>query len=969
MRRPRPALGVSVAVLVAAGTVSGWGSGAASADAGSAGTLYVNHDVACSDTGTGTQSVPFCTVQAAADIVEPGQTVRIESPDHQAYSGPVTLRRSGTEDAPITFTGAPLDGDGYQAVLAWPGSAPALTLDAVHDVRVESLAFAYDDRTGVAVTGSEGITLDRLGFERPVVSASGTGTAVDVDGASSDVTVSRNWVAAGYAYGVRVQPGAARVTVTTNVVTTPRQGGIAVSGTTGAEVTSNTVLTPCAPGISLDGQSSGTVENNVVGSAAAQQSSTCPAPTAPLYAVSADSAGQVGSDYNVAANGTGASARPRPEYSWAGTPYATASALRDATGQGGHDIDGLSVPTLAAPNEHSPLIDSADADAPGRLTTDIDGVPRVDDPLVADTGTGTAPRPDRGAFERHDTITVPSGDMPSPAAGVAPFATSLKTGATSSWGEALTYSLDFGDGGAPATGTPGDPVTHTYTTPGGYRARITVTDTDGTSKTGSYNEAVAGTATPPVPTLSGAADTTSDGQVDAGYARFTVAQPTDAWEVAYRTLTYGDGTQDNLAVGTRQVATHQYPAPGTYTATLTQTDRLGRTTTARTAFHAADAFVPVTPQFDTQRTIAAHGVLKLSAATVRADSDGVDAAQLQIVTSSAKANGSLTLYTHGTTRPGTSSIAFEPGRTAVNEATVKVTPTGAVDIYNGSSGPVTVNIATVGLHSHAQFADTYHPAAPARLLDTRNGTGGVTGPVAGGHSATLTVTGSHGVPAGAGAVVLNVAATTTKASGSLTASSHGTSGSGVTGPYWTTGQTASAQIVLPLVDGKIVLHNTSKSSANLIADLVGWYGATGATGATGSTASGSEFQPVSPARILNTRTGTGTGTGGKIAKLGAHATLKLKVTGAHGVPASGVSAADLNLTVSSPSIGGYLVAYADGTARPGVHSVDFTAKHTAANRALVKVGTDGEIDLYNAGSASVDVYADLLGYYAVYPVV
>ena len=555
--------------------------------------------------------------------------------------------------------------------------------------------------------------------------------------------------------------------------------------------------------------------------------------------------------------------------------------------------------------------------------------------------------------------TVPNGGTPSPTTGVAPFATSFATGAGSSWGETLTYAIDFGDGGA-ATGTPGDPVTHSYTTPGVYRANITVTDSDGTSRTGSYDEAVAGTALPPAATLSGGADTTADGQVDAGYAQFAVPQPADAWEVAYRTLAYGDGTQENLATGAQQAA-HQYAALGAYTATLPQTDRLGRTTTAKATFHAADAFVPVTPQFDAQKTIAAHGVLKLSAATVRADSNGVDAAQLQIVTSSARANGALTLYTDGTTRPGTSSINFEPGRTAVNGATVKVTPTGAVDIYNGSSGSVTVNVATVGLHSHAQYADTYHPATPARLLDTRNAPGGATGPVAGGRSATLTVAGSHGVPSGADAVVLNVAATTTKASGSLTVSSHGTSGSGVTGPYWTTGQTASAQIVLPLVDGKAVLHNTSKSSANLIADLVGWYGS------TGTTARGAEFQPVSPVRILNTRTGTGTG--GKIAKLGAHATLKLKFTGAHGVPASGVSAADLSLTVSSPSAGGYLVAYADGTARPGVHSVDYTARHTVANRALVKVGADGEIDLYNAGSASVDVCADLLGDYAVYPVV
>ncbi|MER6126384.1 PKD domain-containing protein [Streptomyces sp. NPDC001795] len=955
MHRPRPAVGLPLAVIVVAGVVSGWGTGLAVADPGAAGTLYVNRDVACSDSGAGTQSMPFCTVQAAADVVEPGQTVRIESSGNSTYSGSVTLTRSGTKDAPITFTGAPLGTGGSWAELGPTGSAPALTLKGVHDVRVESLGVRYSGGDAVSVTGSEGVTLDRLSFRRSLVADSGgRGTAVTVDGASSDVIVSRNWISSGYAYGVRVEPGAARVTATTNVVTTPRQGGIVATGTSGADVTSNTVTAPCATGISLDGGSSGALENNVVVSTGAQQSATCPAPTAPLYAVSADSAGQVTGDYNVAANGIGPSARPRPEYSWADAPYATTAALRDATGQGAHDIDGLNAPSaLTAPYEHSPFIDSADADAPGELTTDINGAPRVDDPLVADTGTGTTTHPDRGAVERQDTIAVPADDMPSPASGVAPFVTSVRTDdATTSWGKPVTtYSVDFGDGSAPVTAAAGPPITHTYATPGTYAATITVTDIDGSSHS-VRPQVVAGTATPPATSLSGAAVTNSHGQVAAGDALFTVPEPANAWEVVGRTLAYGDGTQDNLAGGAQQVE-HQYPAPGTYTATLTQTDLLGRTTTAKATFNAADAFLPITPQYDTQKTIPAHGVLKLSAATVKADSDGVDAAQLQIVAGAAKASGSLTLYTDGTTRPGTSTISFEPGRTATNEATVKVTPTGSVDLYNGSSGPVTVNVATIGLQSHTQFGRTYHPATPVRLLDT--------GAVAGGHSVTLAVSGTHGVPADANAVVLNVAATTTKGSGSLTVSPNGTINSGVTGPYWTTGQSASGQIVLPMIpltDGKVVLHNSSRSSANLVADLVGWYG---------PSASGSGFQPVSPVRILNTRTGTGT-TGGKIARLGARATLKLKVTGAHGVPASGVNAVDLNLTVPSPSGSGFLVAYADGTSRPGVHSVDFTAGHAVANRALVKVGTDGEIDLYNAGSTSVDVYADLLGDYDVCPV-
>ncbi|MGW7427279.1 PKD domain-containing protein [Streptomyces sp. NPDC054813] len=954
MRRPRPAVGLSLAVIAVAGVMSGWGTGAAMADPGSGGTLYVNHNSqACTDSGAGTQSQPFCSVQAAADVVEAGGTVRILGFDNDPYPA-VTLTRSGTSDAPITFTGEPLLPNGPKASLTGSASAPALTLKGVHDVRVESLPVSDDGADGVAVTGSDHVTLDRLVINRPAPSGPATGSAVDVDGTSSNVTVSRNWIGPGSAYGVRVRPGASQVTVTTDVITTMRQAGIVVTGATGADVTSNTVWAPCATGISMDGGSSGVVENNVAVSTGSTQSSTCPTPTAPLYTVSPDSAGQVTSDYNVAANDAPPSAPARTEYSWAGTSYVTSAAFRDATGQGTHDIDRVSA-YLGTPVEHSPLIDSADATAPGELTTDYVGHPRVDDRLVTDTGAATTTHPDRGAIERQDTIDIPPGDAPSPTQGIAPFDTSMKTDATTSWGEALTYSIDFGDGSAPAHGPAGTPITHTYTTPGLHSPLITVTDTDGNSRTTSYGWVVAGTTTPPPASLSMAPDT-ADGSVNAGSAQFTAPEPADSWEVASRTLSFGDGTQQNLAIGTEQPL-HQYPAPGTYTATLTQTDRFGRTTTATTTFHAADTYVATTPQYDTEKTIAAHGVLKLSAAALHANTDGVDAAQLQLVTSAAKASGSLTLYTAGTTRPGTSTLNFEPGRTTLNEATVKVTPTGAVDLYNGSSGAVTINVATVGLHSHAQYADTYHPATPVRLLDTRNHTGGVTGPVAGNHSVTLPVAGTHGVPAGAQAVVLNVTATTTKSSGSLVLSTHGTTGSSLTGPYWTTGQTASAQIVLPLKDGKVVLRNAGKGSANLVADLAGWYG---------TTAGGSEFLPATPARILNTRTGTGTGTG-KAARIAAHATLKLKVTGAHGVPATGVTAVDLNLTVPSPSGSGYLVAYPDGTSRPGVYSLNFTKGHTAANHALVKVGTDGEIDLYNAGTGPVDVYADLLGDYDVFP--
>jgi len=72
-----------------------------------------------------------------------------------------------------------------------------------------------------------------------------------------------------------------------------------------------------------------------------------------------------------------------------------------------------------------------------------------------------------------------------------------------------------------------------------------------------------------------------------------------------------------------------------------------------------------------------------------------------------------------------------------------------------ASGTATLHITGVlGVSS----ASTYHPVTPTRLLDTRNGTGGLTGPFGSHVPVTFTVTGST-VPAGATAVTGNLTVT------------------------------------------------------------------------------------------------------------------------------------------------------------------------------------------------------------------
>lgn len=134
---------------------------------------------------------------------------------------------------------------------------------------------------------------------------------------------------------------------------------------------------------------------------------------------------------------------------------------------------------------------------------------------------------------------------------------------------------------------------------------------------------------------------------------------------------------------------------------------------------------------------------------------------------------------------------------------------------------------------------------------------------------------------------------------------------------------------------------------------------------------GSDYTAYGPVRILDTRTGTGIG--GTAAKVGSDATVKLQVTGAgpagNPIPA-GITAVVLNLTVTNPASGGYLTAYPNQgyggvtLSRPTSSNVNFSAGQTVPNLAIVPVGPDGIVDLYNGSGGATNVIADVTGYFS-----
>ncbi|MFF7459724.1 hypothetical protein [Kitasatospora sp. NPDC008115] len=158
--RLRHALGLTIAAATAA---LGLPVPATAAPAATATTLHVNKNAfSCSNQGSGTVTRPFCTISAAAAVVEPGQTVLVWPGD---YPEQVMITRSGTPDKPITFLGGPVESGPFTrnsmpVVRGGPQGGPnAFILTDVHDVSLRG--FRTFAPYGVQVYRSSRVVLDQ----------------------------------------------------------------------------------------------------------------------------------------------------------------------------------------------------------------------------------------------------------------------------------------------------------------------------------------------------------------------------------------------------------------------------------------------------------------------------------------------------------------------------------------------------------------------------------------------------------------------------------------------------------------------------------------------------------------------------------------------------------------------------------------------------------------------------------------
>ena len=380
---------------------------------------------------------------------------------------------------------------------------------------------------------------------------------------------------------------------------------------------------------------------------------------------------------------------------------------------------------------------------------------------------------------------------------------------------------------------------------------------------------------------------------------------------------------------------------------------------------AGGVLVPLAPArlLDTRAGIGAAGPVA-AGGTVHLQVDGrggvpasgVGAVVLNVTVTQPKVAGVVTVWPEGAARPATSNLNFVAGQTVPNLVVARVGTAGKVDLLNASGGTIQLVGDVSGYFtSGPPAAGGLGVLSPARLLDTRAGIGAA-GPVAAGGTVHLQVDGRGGVPAsGVGAVVLNVTVTQPKVAGVVTVWPEGAARPATSNLNFVAGQTVPNLVVARVgTAGKVDLLNASGGTIQLVGDVSGYF-------TSGPPAAGG-LGVLSPARLLDTRAGIGAA--GPVAAGG---TVHLQVDGRGGVPASGVGAVVLNVTVTQPKVAGVVTVWPEGAARPATSNLNFVAGQTVPNLVVARVGTAGKVDLLNASGGTIQLVGDVSGYFTSVP--
>ncbi len=298
----------------------------------------------------------------------------------------------------------------------------------------------------------------------------------------------------------------------------------------------------------------------------------------------------------------------------------------------------------------------------------------------------------------------------------------------------------------------------------------------------------------------------------------------------------------------------------------------------------------------------------------------------------------------------------------------------------GSSG-VLPSVPSASAADGLGAGGEYHALSPARIFDSRPGLPGSENDVAplgakpitgGGSTFDIQLLGKGGVPATAAdvlAVAVNITVVDPTSQGWLNAYGKDAPAGTAAIVNYIAGQTVpNLAIVRPGADGKLTIKLAAGSgSAHVVVDVFGWFSTSSATEL------GARLVPVTPGRVMDTRTGLGRSSTNPMAG-GEFTTLKIRGVDAVDPARTDIvpddakvvgvvlNLAGVNNLASSVATHISIVPSDTNGAKPGTANLNLSKAQVKSNMVIVPVDpTDGSIRVFN-NSGSTHVVLDVVGY-------
>jgi hypothetical protein len=301
-------------------------------------------------------------------------------------------------------------------------------------------------------------------------------------------------------------------------------------------------------------------------------------------------------------------------------------------------------------------------------------------------------------------------------------------------------------------------------------------------------------------------------------------------------------------------------------------------------------------------------------------------------------------------------------------------------------GASSVAVATTSLDGSSAEAQSpslgaggeYHPLAPARIFDSRNNTNdsaplGLKPTSAQGQTFDVDILGQRGIPADAVdvlAVVANVTVVGASLDGFLSIYPTGAPCRDCSLVNFAPGEAVPNLAVLGTgTNGEWTISLVTPAgagSAHVLIDVFGWVSTSQYDDVADS---GARFNAIAPSRVLDTRSTPVPASWASGTPIGGMQQLTLPIRGANGVVpnSANVTGVMVNLTAVNVAPGNqptYLSATPDTTpagAEPATSVTNVAPGQIKANTAIVPVGADGAIRIFNRSGAT-HVIVDVVGY-------